>query len=139
MSDLDDENSIELHLFSNKRDESIIELLTTVAYYHKNSNKLNLWHTVNFGRGWQDNSLCEYGLISLPYLHGPYLENMYLDHKKEKCVKFYWLIPITKAEVEYKKEFGMEALEHLFEEHSFNYLNPNRIRVLCNPSFTCPN
>ncbi len=98
-------------------------------YYHKNFKKLNLWHTVNFGRGWQDNSSYDYGLISLPYINGPNLENLYLESEKEKCVKFYWLIPINKAEVNYKKEFGIEALEELFENHSFNYLNPNRKSV----------
>ena len=126
MSTVSDEHPIELHIFSKERDESLIELLTVVAYYHKNSNKLDLWHTVNFGRGWQDNSMCEYGLISLPYLYGPDLENLYLETDKKKCVKFYWLIPVTKQEVDYKKGHGIEALEQLFEQQSFNYLNPNR-------------
>lgn len=130
MSQKQDTNPIELHIFSEKKDESLIELLTAIVYYHKNINKLNIWHTVNFGRGWQDDSSCNYGLISLPYLDGPKLENLYLDDATEKCVKFYWLIPITKLEVDYKKEYGIDALELLFEKQSFNYLNPYRKSVV---------
>ena len=121
---------IELHLFSPKKDGSLIELLTTVAYYHKNTRRLNLWHTVNFGRGWQDKSACEYGLISLPYLDGPTLEDLYLASPEEKIFKFYWLIPVTKQEVDYKKKYGIEALEQLFELQSFNYLDSNRKSVV---------
>ena len=130
MSDLNDEHPIELHIFSKERDESIIELLTGVAYYHKSSNKIGLWHTINFGRGWQDNSMCEYGLISLPYIYGPILENLYLDRGKQKCIKFYWLVPVTKEEVNYKRDYGIEALEQLFEQQSLNYLDPHRNSVV---------
>jgi hypothetical protein len=105
---------IELHLFSGGRDESIVELLTAVAHYHiSSSHKLDLWHTVNFGRPWQHNSKCSFGLISLPYLDGPLLEDML--NEKEIRVKFYWLIPITESEKGFKQDHGIEALEHLFE------------------------
>ena len=119
---------IEIHLFSKVQDESIVELLTTVCYYHNVDANVNLGHTINFGRPWQDLSPSSYGLFSLPYLDGPNLEIMNsADHKE---VHFYWLIPITEAEVEYKKEHGLEALECKFETDEFNYLNPKRRSVV---------
>jgi hypothetical protein len=75
-------------------------------------------HTVNFGKPWMDRSPCEYGIISLPYLDGPELEGT--------GAKFLWLIPITHAEVEYKKKFGVEKLEDLFESSHFNFIDPCR-------------
>lgn len=119
---------IELHIFSSIRDESIVELLTATAYYHIESpNKLYLWDTVNFGRGWQKDSVCEFGLISLPYLHGPSLETFNL---KSKEIKFYWLIPITKEEREFKIKYGIDLLEEKLESSKFNYLNANRKSVV---------
>jgi hypothetical protein len=45
-------------------------------------------------------------------------------------IRFLWLIPITKQEVEYKKANGADALERLFEEVSFNYIDPFRQSVV---------
>jgi hypothetical protein len=44
-------------------------------------------------------------------------------------VKFEWLIPITEAELDFKREHGMEALEERMEEVGFNYLDPHRPSV----------
>jgi hypothetical protein len=129
LSTLAPDDRIELHLFSWGRDESIVELLTAVAHYHiSSSHKLNLWHTINFGRPWQDDSKCSFGLISLPYLDGPLLEDM-LNEKAMK-VKFYWLIPITESEKKFKQDHGIEALERLFEAKQINYLDANRKSVV---------
>jgi len=120
---------LELHIFSLERDRSIVELLTAVAYYHLTSDdKLNLWHTVNFGRPWQKRSDCQFGLISLPYLDGPILENFEITNTS--VIKFYWLIPITAQEREYKIKYGLEALEERFKRNNFNYLNPLRKSVV---------
>lgn len=123
MSQPEDASFIELHLFSSVKDERLVELLTTVAYYHRNTANLNLDHTVNFGKPWQGKSLCDHGLISLPYLDGPELENL-------NSAKFYWLIPITKDEVAYKMKYGIGALEDLFEEKKFDYINASRKGVV---------
>lgn len=127
MSSLDKISPVELHIFSSKKDETIIELLTVITFYHHNTSILNLGHTVNFGKPWQDNSKCEFGLISLPYLDGPELENLVLPDRAVKC---YWLVPITREEMEYKKRNGMEALEEQFEKTPFNYIDPNRKSVV---------
>ncbi len=118
---------IELHLFSLFEDDSIIELLTTIAYFHMNDVELGLHHSINFGRPWSNHSDCEYGIISLPYLDGPSLENF---NCAEKDISFYWLIPITESELSYKKRYGIEALEEKFENSNFDYPNPNRKYVI---------
>jgi Suppressor of fused protein (SUFU) len=124
MSQPDDAAPLELHLFSPVQTEDHVELLTVVAHYHQTGTKLALGHTVNFGRPWLPNSLCEYGLISLPYLDGPRLEHFYTDDKSS--VRFLWLLPITQTERDYKKSFGLEELEQRFDAASVDYLNPNR-------------
>ncbi len=129
MSNMNDPNPVELHLFSSVQDTSLTELLTIVAHYHKTGSPINLDHTINFGRPWQNRSKCEYGLVSLPYLDGPELENFELSDK-QKTVKFYWLIPITKNEVEFKKLNGIEQLEQEFDNKEFNYLDPLRESVV---------
>jgi hypothetical protein len=37
-----------------------------------------------------------------------------------------WLLPITKAEREFKVANGLEALESLFEERKLRYWDPHR-------------
>ena len=77
MSTMNEKTPIELHIFSRKQDKKLVELLTATAYYHRENN-IGLFHTINFGESWQENSKCTYGLISLPYLDGPNFENLSL-------------------------------------------------------------
>ena len=126
MSQSDDTKRIEIHIFSPFKTDELLELLTIVAHYHRTGTQLDLGHTVNFGKGWVSDSICKYGLISLPYLDGPDLENADIDG----TVKNYWLIPITEKEREYKKQFGVESLEEKLEAAGFNYLDPNRSDVV---------
>ena len=116
-------NPIELMVYAPRESDSVLELLTVAVYYHQSSAKLNLHHTINIGQPWIEQSLCEHGYISLPYLDGEKLELFAYGGKTVHC---YWLIPITKAERDFKKEHGAEALERLFEEKSINYLDPKR-------------
>lgn len=121
------ENPIELFMFSPKKSMECIEILTALAFYHKTESELALWHTVNFGKGWFSGSKLTHGLISLPYLDGPNLENLELG---EDLIKFYWLIPISESEAKFKDREGIEALEQKFDNGDFNYLNPNRKSVV---------
>ena len=72
-------------------------------------------------------SSCSFGLISLPYLDGPDLENLECT---EGTAKFYWLIPITKAELELKNAEGVEALEARFDVSGFDYAKRARTSVV---------
>lgn len=127
MSQIDDIAPLEVHMFSSKQDVGLVELLTALAYYHRNTTNVNLHHTVDFGRPWQDDSLCSYGFVSLPYLDGPDLENLSIRRKK---IKFYWLIPVTESEVYFKAKYGVEALEDKFDNIGLNYINPSRLPLI---------
>lgn len=118
-----DDNLIELVIYSPVPGNSIVELLTFCASYHRNNLPLNIHHTVNIGQPWLGNSKCDHCFISLPYLDGEDLEIFTFGEQTIHC---YWLIPITEKERDYKIENGCEALEQLFEEKQIVYLNPNR-------------
>jgi hypothetical protein len=109
----------------NELKDAIVEILTAVSHYHRTGTPLGLGHSVNFGKPWVAGSACTHGLISLPYLDGPSLE--WLANPE---VRFLWMIPITDAEVQFKKRHGMEALEQRFEEAQFDFLDPFRASVV---------
>jgi hypothetical protein len=127
MSSEMDATPIELHMFSPISSSEPVELLVATAHFHKTGARLHLNNTINFGKSWMDDSICVYGLISLPYLDGPKLENM--DMCSGRIAKYYWLIPITKAEVDYKITNGIDKLEALFEKYNIDYVNPKRESV----------
>lgn len=118
-----DDNPIELFIYSPKKDQSLVELMTLISSYHRNSAPLNIHHTFNIGRPWLDKSVCDYGFISLPYLDGESLE---LFNFNETVIHCYWVIPVTESEKTYKNEKGCDALEDLFEDKKINYLDINR-------------
>lgn len=118
-----DHNLIELFVYSPKADEGLVELLTICASYHRNGLPLDIGHTVNIGQPWFDNSKCDYGFISSPYLDGPKLGLFEYNSQEIGC---YWFIPITEKERDYKVEYGIEQLEQLFEDQQLDYLNPAR-------------
>lgn len=126
MSPSSDEHPLELHLFSRHRSPSLSEPLTAVAHYHRTGARLGLRHSVNFGRPWLRGSLCDHGVISLPYLDGPDLEWFHIGPARVRCL---WLIPVTTSEVESAKASGFDALETSFEQSRFDYLDAARAAV----------
>jgi len=128
MSSPDDDERLELHMLaatSAAAADSVVEILTAVAHYHRTGRRLELGHTVGFGRPWLPGSRCTHGLISLPYLDGPDLEWLV-----EPEVRFLWLVPVTEAEVLFERAHGLEALETKFEQTQFDYLDPARPSVV---------
>jgi len=128
--DRTDNNLIELFVFSPAPSLSLVELLTYCASYQRNGLPLNIHHTVNIGQPWMEDSICDHGFISLPYLDGPDLEIFQFNGHDIHC---YWFIPITEKERDYKTEHGCEALEQLFETKQINYLNTNRKCLVATP------
>lgn len=128
MSEPEDDERLELHVLTSPSPEpqvDLVELMTVVAHFHRTGARLGLSRTVNVGRPWLPGSTCTHGLISLPYLFGPKLERL-----AEPDVRFLWFIPVTAAEVAFKKANGLEALEERFEAQRFNYLDPRRPSVV---------
>ena len=120
---------LELFLFSPVKHTPHAELLTVIAHYHCTGESLGLGHTVNFGRPWMENSTCDHGLISLPYLDGPSVE-WCESGQGERDIRCLWLMPITAAERDYVKLYGLDALERRFEDAQVNYVNPVRESVV---------
>jgi hypothetical protein len=127
MSQRGDESRVELHIHSPSADESHVELLAAIAHYHRTGSRLGLGHTVNFGRPWMAGSKCSYGLASLPYMDGPRLGSGVICGIE---VRFLWLVPITRSEMEFKKRMGLAALEGHFEAKELDYLDPTRPSVV---------
>jgi suppressor of fused protein SUFU len=63
-------------------------------------------------------SSCDHLLVSLPYPFGPELEVVANAAKKTRIL---WLLPITKAERDYKIAYGLESLERLFDSNAIHY------------------
>ena len=119
---------IELHLFSPVETDEHVELLTVITHYHRSlAKQLGVGETLNFGRPWLPLSRCTHGLISLPFLDGPSLEELRVE--PSKMSRLLWLIPITPAEVAFKAQHGQEALERRFEKQAFDYSDPSRESV----------
>jgi hypothetical protein len=127
MSQPGDAAPVELHLFTPSKADEVVQILYALAHFHRTAAPLDLEHSVNFGQPWLGQSECSYGLISLPYLDGPALEQF---RRGDALIHFYWLIPITPAERAYKVGHGMDALETRFEEAEFDYADPDRPSVV---------
>jgi hypothetical protein len=117
---------LELHLVARDPDPRHVEMLAITAHYHLSAT-LGIGQTVNFGRPWLPGSTCDHGLISTPHLDGPKLENFAVNEYSAKCL---WLVPITKAERNFKKRHGLEALEHRFDQVKPDYLRAVRSSVV---------
>jgi hypothetical protein len=127
MSQPEDINRLELHMFAPRHNDDIAELLVATAHYHRTGTELGVGHSVNFGKPWWNGSQCDRGLISVPYLDGPRLEWLEVEGQK---VRFLWMIPVTKSEIDFKRESGLEALERRFDGAKLDYLNPARSSVV---------
>jgi len=102
------------------------ELLAMTVHYHQGGT-LGLGHTVPIGHPWLRGSGCDHLLVSLPYPFGPELEHRDLG---DRHVRFRWLLPITKAERDYKQANGLEALERAFDAAALKYWDVGRNSVV---------
>src|SRR5262249_44598391 len=102
---------LEFFIVAPDQDLRHVELITMTAWYHR-SQQLGIGHTFPIGERWLPKSSCEFMLVSLPYPFGPSLEICQIpDGHIHVC----WLLPITRAEREYKVREGLEALEQRFD------------------------
>jgi hypothetical protein len=121
-------HGLEFFLFSRSACHDNVELLSLVAYMHRDPNHhLNVGHTMNLGRPWQDYSHCDRLLVSLPYITGGEFEFVYIDANIH--ARFLWIIPITAEEESFCHREGLEALEARFEEVGMDFTDPKRESV----------
>ena len=118
---------IELYALSDGPSAVIPEFMAAIASFHHEIGGVGLGDTVYLGKGWAEGSFCEHALVSLPYLDGPVFGTLDVAGS---AVNIYWLLPLTRAEVEFKKAQGLEALEEALESSGFNYLDMMRESVV---------
>jgi Suppressor of fused protein (SUFU) len=111
-----------------------LRILAMTANYHADpAERLGVGHTLPIGQLWTPGATCDHLLVSRPYPWGRALEICPLgnDH-----VHFLWLLPITRAERDFKAERdargddGLEALERLFDDAAIEWWRPNRESVV---------
>jgi hypothetical protein len=118
---------VEAFLVTPDQNLRAVEFLYSLSHFHLTGARVGLGHTVNFGEELWDGSTLDHGFLSFPYIKAPGFESFDCGDGRTDVA---WLIPITAAERDYKKENGVEALETLFEEHRLDYLNPSRVSLV---------
>lgn len=108
------------------RDQRFIDLMAMIAYYHCGGHRLDLEHSMPIGEPWVPGSTCDHLLISPPYLHGPDLEHCSVPGGHARIL---WTLPVTTAEIEFRRRHGHEALERLFDEAEIIPTDPFRASV----------
>lgn len=116
----------EFLITTSQAENTCIELLTMVAFYHRTEG-LGVGHTFPLGYGWLGGR-CDHMLVSLPYPFGPELELCCLG--EEGHVRFLWLLPITGAEKQFRHENGLEALEQRFDDAKLDFAFPYRESIV---------
>ncbi|MGW7367459.1 suppressor of fused domain protein [Streptomyces sp. NPDC054841] len=121
-----DGHGLEFVMTAHVRDQRFIDLMAMIAYYHCGGHRLDLEHSMPIGEPWVPGSACDHLLISLPYLHGPDLEHCPLPRGHARIL---WTLPVTTAEIEFRRRHGHEALEQLFDEREIIPTDPFRASV----------
>jgi len=116
----------ELLLVAPAGDEGFVELLAMVAFYHA-TRFLAVRHSVPIGRPWAPGSVCDHLLVVRPSLHGPAFEHCPLPEGRTRIL---WLMPVTAAELAFRREFGHESLERLFEGRGVDPADPRRLSAV---------
>jgi hypothetical protein len=121
-----DEGMVEFSILSVVDDPRFLELLGSTVHYHS-SNRLGIGHTFPVGDPWVNGSSCDHVLVSKPYPLGPEFEICNVDGSH---LHILWLLPITKAERDYKIAHDAEALESKFDAARLEYWKFDRSSVV---------
>jgi Suppressor of fused protein (SUFU) len=122
-------HGLEFLIVGTAHSEAHLESLAMTAHNHagSESQQLDVGHTVPIGQPWVEGSTCDHMLVSPPYPFGPELESCAWSSGHARIM---WLLPITKAERDFKVNQGLEALESLLEEVTVEYWDPFRSSVV---------
>ncbi|MFE1440512.1 suppressor of fused domain protein [Streptomyces sp. NPDC058739] len=123
----EDGHGLEFVMTAHVRDQRFTELLAMIASYHGGGHRLELEHSMPIGEPWVPGSACDHLLISLPYLHGPDLERCPLP---QGAARILWTLPVTAAEIAFRRQHGTEALEQLFDAAQIIPTDPFRRSVV---------
>lgn len=117
------QNLVEFFVFSPVENDSLIDVLYDIALSHINDKPFGLNDCIPLVKPWFDNSLCNHFLVAMPSTE----ETEFYNFGDVFC---YWLIPITSAEVEFKNNFGIEALEQQFLDCELDFLDISRDSII---------
>lgn len=127
--DSEPDYSMEFIITSPVEDPQHIETLAMVANFHADPVYQVHWgKSIDIGWAWLEGAKCNHLLVSLPYPFGPKLGTC--DVSESLKVRYFWLLPITKAENKFLNEAGLEFLEQKFDEVGIEYLDINRASVV---------
>ncbi len=126
-------HALEFVLHAPEASDRHVQTLAMLSYYHASGGSFALdhGHTVPIGRPWVSGSACDHILVSLPYPWGPSLEDCQLPDGGH--IRVLWLLPITKAERQFKRANGLEALESRLEQAGIVPTDPHRASVVDSP------
>jgi hypothetical protein len=117
---------LEYFIMSPVKDDSQVETLTMVAHYQSfEAHSLEVGSVVDIGRPWSAGSRFDHLVVTLPYPFGPKLENAV----QAGMARFVWLVPISKSEASYIREFGFEKFEEKLESSGVDVIDPRRAMV----------
>ncbi|HCT79549.1 MAG TPA: hypothetical protein DGG94_14185 [Micromonosporaceae bacterium] len=115
-------------LSSEQRDDINAELLAMITFFYGDPRSgLDVGKVLNIGKPWGENSDLDHILISLPYPFGPDFEHAVIG---EKHIRYLWALPISKAEADYARQHGFEALEARLEQAAIDAGDPFRKSVV---------
>ncbi|MFE2265614.1 suppressor of fused domain protein [Streptomyces griseosporeus] len=123
-----DGHGLEFVMTAPVRDERFVQLMAMIAYYHCGGHRLDLAHSMPLGEPWVPGSSCGHLLVSLPYMHGPDLEHCPLPGGGH--ARILWTLPVTAAEIEYRRRHGHEALEQRLDDAAIIPTDPFRKSVV---------
>ncbi|MFF9285637.1 suppressor of fused domain protein [Streptomyces griseosporeus] len=121
-------HGLEFVMTAHVRDERFLDLMAMIAYYHCGGHRLDLTHSMPIGEPWVPGSSCDHLLVSLPYMHGPDLEHCPLPDGGH--ARILWTLPVTAAEIEYRRRHGHEALEQRLDDAAIIPTDPFRKSVV---------
>ncbi len=121
-----DMKRFEFVIQTEKPNPKAIELLTMVAHYHSKEN-LGCFHTLPVGEPWLEGATCDHLMVSLPY---PFGEELEIYNVEGEDFRILWLLPITKAEKDFMKVNGVDALEEKFDQAAIEYWRLDRSSVV---------
>ena len=106
---MEDGYGLELVLLTRAPEKLATKLLAMVANLHADDRyPLSLGQALEIGHGWLPGASADHLLVALPTLFDPELEWL---SDTSRNVRFIWLVPITRAEAEFARKHGHEALQ----------------------------
>lgn len=121
--------ALELHLLAPFRSAECAHVLSAVAHFHHTAVQMDVGHSAYLGMPWIAGSSCDHVLLSHPYHDRDGLAWFSSSHLR-RDVRCVWVLPITRAEREFKREHGIDRLEEQFAASGFDYLDPHRDSVV---------